>query len=89
MSLHIIGCGGHGKVVKEAAEFYKEHFANIDVYDDRIEHKHIKCVPREKGKSICAIGDNSTRKRIVEFLGVDEWHTVIHPTTIISPSASI
>lgn len=102
----IIGGGGHAKVVMDVIRARNDclltgflddadfpditscpHLGNImqlgSVYDDMT-------------LLVCAIGDNKTRKRVVEDVlnqckqhGALRWESFIHPSAIISPSAII
>jgi len=102
--LIVIGSGGHGKVVAEAAAAsgsYRVAAFVDDKYDsDRIKggvlHAPLSSIRSllnqvEDAKVIVAVGSNSTRLQLVQRLElpVETYATIIHPSAIISPSAKI
>ncbi|WP_459501259.1 acetyltransferase [Bacillus sp. C1] len=99
----LIGQGGHAKVIKDMIDANK-HFNVIAFFDDRYQSldKHeeiyygpissIQILMKEiEFKLIIAIGNNVVRKKIVEQLHFDDeyYESVIHPTAVISESATI
>ena len=91
----LIGASGHGKVIFDIVQAQGDTV--IGFLDDSA--SGICCgVPvlgpvvsannYPDAKFIIAIGSNTVRKRIAENLNVS-WHTAIHPSAVISPSASI
>lgn len=102
--LIIIGSGGHGKVVAEAAAAsgcYRVAAFVDDKYDsDRIKggilHAPLASIRAllnqvENAKVIVAVGSNSTRQQLVQRLElpVETYATIIHPSATVSPSAKI
>ena len=91
----IIGASGHGKVICDIVRAQGD--AVLGFLDDRAEGtccglpvlgKTAEAVNYPGAKFIIAIGSNAVRKRIAEELKVS-WHTAIHPSAVISPSAVI
>lgn len=91
----IIGASGHGKVVCDIVRAQWD--AVLGFLDDQAEGtccglpvlgKTTDAVNYPNAKFIIAIGSNAVRKRIAEELKVS-WHTAIHPSAVISPSAVI
>ena len=91
----LIGASGHGKVIFDIVQAQGD--AVIGFLDDNASGTccgvpvlgpvtSAKNYPEVK--FIIAIGSNAVRKRIAENLDVC-WHTAIHPSAVISPSASI
>lgn len=91
----IIGASGHGKVICDIVlaqgdtvlgfldDYAKETCCNLPILG-----KVSDAVTFPNAKFIIAIGSNVVRKRIAEELNVT-WHTAIHPSAVISPSAVI
>lgn len=104
MDILIIGHGGHSKVVADIIRSTKG-LRIIGFLDNKYERIHVinslihgpvdaAIQMREEYQSvkfIMAIGDNRTRKSIVEMLDIPSEHflTIIHSTASISPSAII
>ena len=94
--LVIVGAGGHGKVVKEAALLQME-FDVIGFTDDRESGNEILGTLSDflSGKInadyfVVAIGNNEARKNIFEKLSVNhEAAVILHPSAVISASAKI
>lgn len=102
--LIVIGAGGHGRVVAEAAaasgRYRLAAFADDRYADEGIELGIVR-VPVESlytllGKLddpaiVVAIGDNAARKRLVERLALPDklYATVIHPSAVLSPTSFI
>jgi sugar O-acyltransferase (sialic acid O-acetyltransferase NeuD family) len=95
--LIIIGAGGHGKVVLDAA--LKAGFTVSGFLDDvpieseinGIKHLGMVSDVKKYAKShsfICSIGDNSIRRDVVSFEDV-EWATIIHPSVQIGIEVEI
>ena len=89
------GASGHGKVLIEA--FVASGGTVTGVVDDNIEIKSLLSYPvsgkydKQKFSGspfVVSIGNNWIRKRIAASLR-ENFGRVIHPTTVISPSASI
>ena len=76
--MHIIGAGGHGKVIAEALTLGGVHsFCFID--DDRLKMELLKmpikhCFPEHVNAAVIAIGNNLTRKRIASTYTYTYWH---------------
>ncbi|MCF8019079.1 MAG: PglB [Vallitaleaceae bacterium] len=94
-NLIILGAGGHGRVVKEAAEAMNV-FDKIDFLDDNSEMaigklNAISEISKEYKYAFVAIGSNELRmewiKRIEELGYI--LPVLIHPRAIVSPSASV
>ncbi|MDE5413789.1 acetyltransferase [Alkalihalobacterium chitinilyticum] len=104
MNIVIVGRGGHSKVVRDIIEKY-DHYEVIgyldDIYKDfeitdniytgplSLVHKMVEYF--NDLKFIIAIGNNKTRKQIVEYLNLPEeyYATFIHPTAVISRDVQI
>ena len=91
----IIGASGHGKVVCDILRAQGDTV--LGFLDDRAEAaccglpvlgKVRDALRFPDAKLIIAIGANAVRKKIAEELNVS-WHTAIHPSAVISPSAVI
>ena len=87
----IIGAGGHGKVVADIVRACGD--AVVGFLDDEPGKENV-LGPLSSARNysdcrfVIAIGSNETRKRLADALSV-RWYTAIHPTAVISPSASI
>ncbi|MFV2047197.1 acetyltransferase [Metabacillus litoralis] len=104
MKIIIIGHGGHSKVVTDIVHATKG-LHMIGYLDNKYEKvqvmNHVIYAPlhavhdlkKKIGeiKFVIAIGDNKIRKMIVEKLKITEkeFITVIHPTSVVSPSAKV
>jgi sugar O-acyltransferase (sialic acid O-acetyltransferase NeuD family) len=101
--LCIIGAGGHGKVVADAALFQNK-WDRIFFVDDRYPSlssvmglevvSTVDHFCQHAGldiQAIVAIGDNATRERVQELLKnhIIEIATVIHPRAVVAQSVSI
>ncbi|WP_330949257.1 acetyltransferase [Virgibacillus sp. MG-45] len=98
----LIGAGGHSKVIKDII-LATPNFELYGVVDDAINETHIingvtfsnTSLLREidvyKYMFLIAIGNNDTRKRLVNSLSIPEqrFATVIHPSATISKTANI
>jgi acetyltransferase EpsM len=100
----VIGDGGHSKVIQDII-FAMGYYKIIAILDDKykdIQNREgtlygpistlSSIVVREKKiKFIIAIGNNRVRSEFVKRLGFqkERYATLIHPSAIISPSASI
>ncbi len=100
MRIAIIGAGGHGKVVLDAVLSAGDHVV-AGIVDDNAELMgarlfdfpivgSVKDLNDVEGY-IVAIGDNRIRKEKYEYYSRAGYEpvTVIHPTAIISPRASV
>ena len=101
--LSILGAGGHGQVVADAAESCG-YWDEIVFFDDRWQElrlhgpwklggtiqKFLRTSPQD-GDVIVGIGDNAVRKNMVSSLRESGFalSSVIHPTAIVSKYASI
>lgn len=89
--MYLYGASGHAKVIMEIIEACG---AKVDaLVDDNLNLKELRGVPvvhSSVGLSpfIISIGGNAIRKKIAENLRT-EYVKVVHPTAIVSPSASI
>ncbi|MCX8022727.1 MAG: acetyltransferase [Syntrophorhabdaceae bacterium] len=94
----VVGAGGHAKVVIGTAIEcgLKVSFILDDnptkwgkeIFSTEIKGP-ISKFSKEKYPAIMAIGDNRTRKRIVETLEQFQWITIIHPSSYVHPSSKI
>lgn len=88
----LYGASGHAKVVKDiviangdmVSKFIDDNPLLDSLHGIRVEHSYGETSER----LIIAIGDNATRKKIVEHLSAN-YGTVIHPTAIVSGSVLI
>ena len=97
-SVVIVGAGGHAKVVCDI--ILKNHHGVAGFLDDyKSENDMIFGYPilgrisqwkdfQKEHQFIVAIGDNKTRKRIVEMLKV-QWYTAVHPHASIGLNTTI
>lgn len=99
----IIGLGGHSKVIKDIILSLNSYeiIAYLDDRFDSLEHKEgviygpVSSAKKLASKSntlfVIAIGNNVVRKRIVEELSLpsENYAVLVHPSAIVSPSASI
>lgn len=99
-SIHIIGAGGHAKVVIELIESLGLRVAGI--YDDRYNTQphftllgysltgDISALPDQSDiLAIIAIGNNQVRQRLDHQFTQLQWATLIHPFSWVAPSASL
>ena len=98
-NIYIIGAGGHGQVVLDA--LLKSGISPAGFLDDNISHGkkvsgitvlgNITLAKELKGKFVIAIGDNSARKKIADFLSFpnDRYFTVIHPSAILGKNVKV
>jgi sugar O-acyltransferase (sialic acid O-acetyltransferase NeuD family) len=94
-TLTIIGAGGHGKVVADTAEacgFDDVRFVDIG-WPARRQHGRwpITGLPHAglEGPLFCAVGDNRTRAKLFYDLDLGQSPTLVHPSAVLSPSASL
>lgn len=91
--INLFGASGHAKVIKEIIESQGDE---VDcLYDDNPHYPsiHGKTVFKAsetsvKGPLIISIGSNRFRKSVSERYSL-EYATAVHPTAIVSPTASI
>jgi acetyltransferase EpsM len=102
----VIGGGGHAKVVMDVIRTLNEY--QLAGFLDDADSSEITSCPHlgntqqlgiiyaDSMVLVCAIGDNKTRKRVVEDMliqckqhGALRWESFIHPSAFISPSAII
>lgn len=99
--LLVVGAGGHGRSVAEAAELSGQ-FAVVGFLDDSLPAgETVLGVPllgpvasmadhrATADQTIVAIGNNTVREKLMHQLAEAgfEWATVVHPRAIVSPSA--
>lgn len=102
MRVIIIGDGGHSRVIQEMIVSNQEYVITAildDKYKAGFQKKGIIYAPisclikllREDTKVVVAIGENKTRKEIVQHLDLPPRYylPVIHPTAVVSRSARI
>jgi sugar O-acyltransferase (sialic acid O-acetyltransferase NeuD family) len=94
----IIGAGGHAKVVVAASQsmglkVYGLFDGNSHLWGTNfcgIEISHMPKTDWWKDQcGILAIGSNIARKKISESIQPKTWATIIHPTALVHPTASI
>lgn len=91
--MKIYGASGHGKVIAEIAELLGEkQYSFID--DREIAFFFKKQVYKRSGvtsedKLIIGIGNNKTRKTVVEGLNSGVYLTLVHPDSTISSTSEI
>jgi len=102
MNVILLGDGGHSKVIQEIIYANKD-YQIIAILDDKYEYMtknngviHAPMVYLNKlmttdTKVIVAIGDNVTRKLLSKkfFIRDDQCLTVVHPSAVVSPTATI
>ena len=95
--LIIIGAGGHGKVIADAA--LKNGYTNICYIDDHATgyvmgfpiigtSADIECLNDDSTDFITGIGNNDVRKTIAETYNVN-WVSIVHPSAQIGFDAEI
>jgi len=91
--MYLYGASGHGKVVAEVAE---ETGYNIEAYIDEnplkervLSYPVLHEVPQHEIDILISIGNNKTRKRIVNQGELFNYVTLIHPKTVISKRVKI
>ncbi|MBT2616205.1 MULTISPECIES: acetyltransferase [unclassified Bacillus (in: firmicutes)] len=104
MKIVLVGEGGHSKVIKDMIDIAEgnELIGYLDdKYDRTIVKEHLFFAPLsivsdlleqfKDIKFIVAIGNNHIRKKVVEELNIPDSYyvSVIHPSSIISPSIKI
>src|SRR5699024_4296871 len=102
MEIIIIGDGGHSKVIQEIISEMRK-YKLVAVLDDRYECMErrnnrwygpittINKIIKATSKVVLAIGDNTSRMLINRNLMIrrDQYETIIHPSAVVSPSASL
>lgn len=87
----VVGAGGNGRVTSEIIAAAGDHF--VGFLDDNPSMNVLGCVRDfEKFLDCCfivAIGNAEIRERIVNMMAGVEWYTAIHPSAIISPTATV
>jgi sugar O-acyltransferase (sialic acid O-acetyltransferase NeuD family) len=95
--VYIIGCGGHARVISNIFKlqqtpilgYYDDKNSNVvGTIQDILMHEKNKIHPLPHNY-ICAIGDNSSREKIVKLLEPARlsWTNAIHPAAIIATDA--
>lgn len=89
--MYLYGASGHAKVIIDILRDAGEPIEGL--FDDNKEVKQLLSYPvyttdKVTGLLIVSIGDNKTRKRIVDSLSV-EFGGVIHPSAIVSPLSDV
>lgn len=95
---HILGAGGHAKVIIRAIESLGQEVAAVFDDDQQTHGTRVldieviglcsKVQARKSLPSIVAVGDNSVRKKLAEQFALD-WHSVIHPAAIVDKTVTI
>lgn len=98
-NIYIIGAGGHGQVVADA--LLKMGIKPSGFFDDNLSEGSgpfgipilgkVSLTKGFNGKFIVAIGNNATRKKIVEMFNFPDgmFYTVIHPSAVIGKGVKI
>lgn len=102
MKIIILGNGGHSKVIQEMIACMKDQqiiailddkyqFMNVDQGIMYAPISYVEEIITPDVKVVMAIGNNTTRKSLAKKLKVraDQYLTVVHPTAVISPTATI
>ena len=90
-SVVIIGAGGQGKVTAELVRACGDTV--VGFLDDRAAGPHVLGPVADAANYpdcvfLLAVGDNAARKRLAGTLKLP-WHTAIHPTAYVAPSARL
>ena len=90
--MYLYGASGHGKVVKEVAEACQRKVEGF--IDDNTKLQVLQGVPVKHGlegvdEVFISVGDNATRKCLAQSIACPITPPLIHPQTIISPSAKL
>jgi len=102
MEVIVLGDGGHSKVIQDMIRTKMENRI-IAILDDKYEYAHdehgmtyapvayLNQIITTDTKVVIAIGNNDTRKQLAKKLAVEteQYLTVVHPSAVISPSATI
>ncbi|WP_445781394.1 PglD-related sugar-binding protein [Shewanella sp.] len=101
--LLVVGAGGHGRSVAEAAELSGQ-FEVVGLLDDSLPSGEsvlglpvlgpvVSMAHHQAGadQAIVAIGNNTMREKLLQQLAAAgfKWATVAHPRAIVSPSAEL
>lgn len=92
----VIGAGGHGRVIADIIDLSGD--VVLGFLDDK-EPEHVLNISylgkiidlikyQQETFFIVAIGDNHTRKQIMEAYDLN-WYTAIHPSAVIAPDVEI
>lgn len=89
--MYLFGASGHAKVIMDILAASGQELEGL--IDDNLEVKELLGISVLHGKTdlsptIVSIGNNTARKKVVEKLHC-EFATAIHPSAIVSKSASI
>lgn len=92
MSLFLYGASGHGKVIKDIVESQGKTVEGF--IDDNPEVKMLSGLPvkhfiNNDDEVIVSIGDNKTRKKIVEKLHCKFSEAAVHKTAVVSETSEI
>ncbi|MCD8290746.1 MAG: acetyltransferase [Prevotella sp.] len=90
--MYLYGASGHAKVIMDILEASgKKVNALVDDNPKVTELKGCPVLHDYRGLSpfIVSIGVNATRKKVVEKLGDTIFGKAVHPSSVVSPSASI
>jgi len=98
VKVHVLGGGGHAKVVIAALQAAGRDVAGV--FDDapEVQGGSVLGVPvvgtlmdahNASGAFVVAVGGNPVRRRIVEAMGERDWVPVVHPRAWVHPSAEI
>lgn len=95
-SIHVVGAGGHGRVVVQLARACGYRVAGIIDDDEQLHGTEVLGIEviggidqlSEETPAIIAIGDNQARERIAG-LHQREWLRLIHPTAIVDETVVI
>lgn len=102
MGIIILGNGGHSKVIQDMIYSLKD-YKIIAILDDKYKYieeekgivygplLYLSKIITTETRVVVAIGDNTIRKLLTQKLLVraDQYLSIIHPSAIISPTATI
>lgn len=97
--IHILGAGGHAAVLISTLDAKGYKVAGVWDDDPGLTNTEILGVPilgaihdlpsEFRGPAAVGIGNNTTRKAIVDQFPQCDWLTLVHPKAVVDPHASI
>ncbi len=98
-NVYVLGAGGHAKVVIAALRAARYNIVQVLDDDAGRSGREILGIPisgplsiieeKKACPAVIAIGDNQTRRKIAARFSNADWVTILHPTAIIDPTATI
>jgi sugar O-acyltransferase (sialic acid O-acetyltransferase NeuD family) len=85
--LTIYGAGGHGLVLEDAALLLE--YLSVKFIDDKLNETNSFSFETLNNPAVIGIGNNQTRKKILEKHPNLNYIKLIHPTSVLSKSAII